>query len=485
MGDNTVITSTRDHATMLRIRRTVPPRTRPHLLLAALMAITASLAAQTSSPTLTTIDGYVTSVQSPTQLDVDTTHVVTSPTTIFGRTSKQDIATAADNVQIQLGDYVQISGILDKQTHLLHATSIYLRDLRAHDRDAISSTAVIDQVFESGSTPLIGADGYRIRISSSTQAVFSKEIQNLQRLHPGQWIRYEGHLDPQRIVQASKISFPVYKSGGWATNPSVVADPKLIVRARIPAAYQPAIAPGPMSQSDVEECLKDSLEVGPPRSKQKTRYSQIDTFFRASSDAALQARVCRIGLSLIPGYQRNLPDGDPNKIHFHFVALENEHVYNGVVPVDGLVFLTSRVTERLKSDDLLAAVIADGIAFQSERQLARIRELYKIELAPIIAGDVAGAFVPGLLLVPPIADALPEHKLSVALEEQRSRVALALLRDAGYNIDAAPEAWRLLAPTHLPIGTAQLKYPNRSNYQLDLIHKFYTGSDSNSPSSSR
>jgi hypothetical protein len=60
------------------------------------------------------------------------------------------------------------------------------------------------------------------------------------------------------------------------------------------------------------------------------------------------------------------------------------------------------------------------------------------------------------------------------MEEQRGRVALSLMEDAGYDPWQAPEAWRLLEPKKLPADLNSLKYPNRSGYQLGILNLQYS-----------
>ncbi len=59
------------------------------------------------------------------------------------------------------------------------------------------------------------------------------------------------------------------------------------------------------------------------------------------------------------------------------------------------------------------------------------------------------------------------------MEEQRARVALALMADAGYDPWQAPEAWRLLAPKKRPKDPDSLAYPERSGYQLRFLDQQY------------
>ena len=62
----------------------------------------------------------------------------------------------------------------------------------------------------------------------------------------------------------------------------------------------------------------DDIQVKFPKSgkKEKLRYSQSETLFRVIDSPSLQDRINRIDMSIIPAYQRALPDNDPSKINF-------------------------------------------------------------------------------------------------------------------------------------------------------------------------
>jgi hypothetical protein len=73
--------------------------------------------------------------------------------------------------------------------------------------------------------------------------------------------------------------------------------------------------------------------------------------------------------------------------------------------------------------------------------------------------------------------AMPNTKEQIQMEEQRGRIALALLADAGYDPRQAPEAWRLLDPKHAPADPSALAYPSRSGYQLGILNLQYKKAD--------
>lgn len=59
------------------------------------------------------------------------------------------------------------------------------------------------------------------------------------------------------------------------------------------------------------------------------------------------------------------------------------------------------------------------------------------------------------------------------LLEQRGRMLLGYMADAGYDPWQAPEAWRLLAPSRLPKDLSKLKYPAQSEYELGILQLEY------------
>jgi hypothetical protein len=114
--------------------------------------------------------------------------------------------------------------------------------------------------------------------------------------------------------------------------------------------------------------------------------------------------------------------------------------------------------------------MADGVAYNMQQQSARLitewRELYGAEIAASAAASFAGSMA---------VDELVGRKIETQMQEQRGRIALALLADAGYDPWQAPEAWRLLAPKHLPKDLDSLKYPNQSGYLLGILNLQYRG----------
>jgi hypothetical protein len=186
-------------------------------------------------------------------------------------------------------------------------------------------------------------------------------------------------------------------------------------------------------------------------------------------DQAMQERVRRVGMKVIPEYQKQLPDDSPSKIHFRIYVVDEPVFREDIECVEGLILVPRQVVERLASDDQLAAIMANGVAYSIEAQSARLRtEILEIEGAEF-AGDVVGGFVPGVNVGTVVGGLVANHEIEKRMREQAGRIALTLMADAGFDPRQAPEAWRLLAPKKLPKDLASLKYPSRAGYQMGIL----------------
>jgi len=190
------------------------------------------------------------------------------------------------------------------------------------------------------------------------------------------------------------------------------------------------------------------------------------------ADQPLQQRLHRIGMALIPAYQREMTDDNPSKIHFRFFAVDDNKLRSAGCLLDGAVLVSKQTIERL-NDNQLAAIAADGVACNLQRQAARTVVATRKELGFDIALDVAGAFVPGVGLAEMLSPGIFPDSNMAAMEEERLRIALALMHDAGFDPWQAPEAWRIAEPGKVPANPATLPYPDSSCYQLQILNLQY------------
>ena len=312
----------------------------------------------------------------------------------------------------------------------------------------ISGFGVIDCVITTGAEPVFRADGYALRLNSGTSVRFSGSLTSLSEVGTNIWVHYEGTRNQQGEIVLNAAEFIKPKLHKPKRNP------------KISVAQVTAFPRGSMIDFD-GSFQTDSYAHVPEDSGGPCGSG----WYPVPEDAALQERVRRIGASVVPQYQRDLPDDDPAKIPFRFYAIQEEHIRSGMGCDDGLVLVPASAVARMQNDSQLAAVLADGVSANLQQQNARLQ----LDMELIEAAGAIGVGFPAALTGETIASAV----LSRKMEEQRGRMALALMADAGFDPWQAPEAWRILALRQLPKNLSKLKYPARSQYQLEILQLQY------------
>jgi hypothetical protein len=312
----------------------------------------------------------------------------------------------------------------------------------------ISGFAVIDRVITTGATPVFRADGYTMRMNTGTAVRFLKAPASPSQVDTNLWVRYQGTRNEQGEVVLSAAEFIKPKLHKPKRDP------------KVSLAQVTTFPHGGMIDFD------GSFRTDQVKYRMEDAGGACGTrWYPVPENAALQERVRRVGVSVVPQYQRDLPDDDPAKMHFRFYAIEEEHIRSGMGCDDGLVLVPASVVARMQNDSQLAAVLADGVSANLQQQNARLQ----LDMELIEAAGAIGVGFPAALTGETIASAV----LSRKMEEQRGRMALALMADAGFDPWQAPEAWRILALRQLPKNLSKLKYPARSQYQLEILQLQY------------
>ena len=388
------------------------------------------------------VEGYITSVHLPESFDVNREKVLLSSSTGYGLFD--DKVTTTDSPlreAINTGAYVRVVGPYDDRHRITHAQQVFFRDGL---NKRLSGFGVIDHVVATSPDLVVQADGYRIRINGSTQTTFGAGLKALTDVAVNRWIHYDAKRDQDGTLLASSAGF-------YAPKP-----------ARIKAVKNLETYDYPVEMPDY-----DQHEDG------RVKINSLGGWHKIPADLALQDRVDRIGHHLIPEYQTTLPDDDPSKIHFRFVVIDAKSLRGVTYDLTGLVLIPETVVERLSNDDQLAALLADGVAYQLQRQGSAIVKENRYLAPVLIAGDTLGFLVPGVGTAALLVTNGAAHREAEAFMEQRARVALSLMADAGFDPHQAPEAWRITEPKHLPADQSTLKYPQISGYQLGILNLQY------------
>lgn len=395
------------------------------------------------------LEGYITAVHLPGGFDVNGKQVSINSATCYGLMDT-NVAFSDGSLrdEVNVGAYVRVVGTYDYGRKQTNATTVLFRDDR---NQKLVGSGVIIKVDLKSAEPIYQADGYIMRVPATAETSFEGDGKSLADVRPNTWVRYEGKRDNDGVLIASKIKF---------LNPR-----------RKPA-----------KKHDGGDELKREFEA-PDLNAHKDggiKFTRRGDWHTIPADPELQARIQRVGMRVVPEFQKRMAEDDPDKIAFSFWAVDDGNLRGEFCSSHGGLIVISRQTmERLQNDDQLAAVLADGVAYEIQREGAARLITDRRMLGADTASLAIFALSPGTGLLLGASGGLPSQKHEQhLLEEQRGRLALSLLADGGFDPRQAPEAWRLLEPKHLPADLNTLKYPNRSWYQLSFLNMQYPRSPS-------
>jgi len=395
------------------------------------------------------VQGYTTVAHPSSGFDVNGEHVATSPATRYklmgGKMNLIDIPARLP----QVGDYVWVVGSFDGQTGIAKAkTLIFRNDLN----ERLTGFAVIEKLIPGGAETVFEADGYHVRIVATTETSFRGDLKGIADVGANTWVRYTGKRDKSGVLLATKATF---------------------VPGKLKATKDDVVGLGR------EQMRFEAPDLANKRDG-RVNLEMFGGWRTVPADRELQERIGRVGMSVVPDYQKAMAEGDPHKIQFRFYGIYDEGLRAEFCSSQsGLILIPRQAVERLKNDSQLAAVLADGVAFTLQHQATRLSADVRIWLGEA-AGDAAlAAMSPWLAIDAAFGEVLtgahPNTKDQILAREQRERIALALMADAGYDPWQAPEAWRLLGPKRLPSDLNSLKYPDFSGYQLSILSLQYSG----------
>lgn len=439
--------------------------------------------------------GYITAVQAHggavTEFDVNAQHVRVSDSTLFGLIGSLSTTNAGPlRSALRVGAYVKVVGKTNGKTKTTIADRIYLRP----DWDAaLTGIGVIDKVLKPAPEPVFRADGYFVRITNSTQITFAPGVSSLQGVGVDSWVSFQGRQSPSGDLVASKAVFMPAQSTLYR---SMFGHKQNYAANLIPATEKNAPPPPEDRDSDGNQVADpESAPAIDPRTGMRVDFEKIlDKDGNLTQSAgirmgtlktwhlipaatpeqrAMQARVRRIGERLIPAYQKALAPDDPAKIRFQFYAVEDKGARADLCPSIGLILVPVQVIQRLQNDDQLAAVIAGGIAYNMQRQAARRAAWGRKIVGPAIAANLAVESIPFVNLVPILTERKAANALLLEQMEERGRISMGLLADAGYDPWQVAEAWRLLAPKHQPSKAASVAYNDYAGYLLSILNLEY------------
>ena len=320
---------------------------------------------------------------------------------------------------------------------------------RSNADQSVKAEGIIDRVIAPGSDPVFRAGGYTFRIVPTTEVRFGRSLWSLGEVETNTWASFEGKIDASGVIVATKAAFAKLKLPKSKPNPDAV---------------QVTTFP-PDSKVDGDR----GFAVGPSVFPQKDHGSWC-RWYDVTNNPVEQEHIRRLGIKLVPQYQRDLPADDPAKIPFRFYVVEEQAIRSAMFCANGLVLVPVEAVHRLQNEDQLAAVLADGIAGELQQQATDAHGFTLKDAAELAARGGLGFAgpVPAALGSAGSWAVLQKVNGNIA-EHERGRMALAFIADAGFDPRQAPEAWRLLAPGRLPKDLTKLKNPQRSLYLQNIL----------------
>lgn len=402
-----------------------------------------------------TVEGYITSIPSGGNFEVNGKPVVTTPQTVYKKhilAKNRDETTTDPSIAsaLAVGDAVQVFGKKDRHTHSIVASEIVLQQNAEHE----TGFAVVQQVVARSPQVIVEADGYYIAITAKTAMHNKPPLTAQTSVAPNIWIAYSGKWNKDGLVVADRAAYSQFVLSKRAKKMLNKSDGKFVA---------------PEYGSTAGENKKDG-EVEIPYIVTSSHKGKG----RVPADLALQQRVAQIGERLVPMCQKDLAKDDPQKIDFRFYAFDNKGLHHAVGSPDGLVIIPMQVVARLQNDDQVAAVLAEGIAQVLERQL--------LTAQPKRASAAAMIALGGMPFVGPLAGIAMEsgglyqmHNAGELMQLQSERVSLSLMHDAGYDVRQAPRAWQILSSRN---GKDSMKsaLSEQSAYLLSIIGLEYAHS---------
>ncbi len=437
--------------------------------------------------------GYITAVPAHTgdvsEFQINSIRVLVGNRTTFGLIGDQTTTTSGPlRNAMQPGAFVKVTGNLDKKHNTVTATIIYFRP----DWDKpLTGVGVIDKIIHSGAQPTVRADGYFLHFTSTSEVTLPDGIRSLQDITTNDWVNFQGKQDPSGVILVRKVVFLPPQSSQYR---SLFGKKKGYAPNMIPASgKKPQLAPPPDGNPNHASVLVEPT-INPQTGRREDFEKILDADGNLTQDAgirlsafdhwhavpattpadkALQARIHRIGERIVPAYQKALPATDPSKIRFEFYAFDDKRLRGVAYPSEGLILIPIQVVSRLQNDDQIAAILADGVAYNIQRQGARQVDAARKMLGPAIAANLMLQSIPFVNLVPILTESHMRQEMLLAQFEERGRIAMGLLSDAGYDPWQVPEAWRLLESKHAPKDASTLNYNDYAGYLLSVLNLEY------------
>jgi hypothetical protein len=168
--------------------------------------------------------------------------------------------------------------------------------------------------------------------------------------------------------------------------------------------------------------------------------------FKVLTDDNIQEYVNKLGQSLVPEYQKNLPDDDENKIPFRFVVIYEKDINAGAFAT-GTIIINHDVFNYIENEGQLVFLLSHEIAHATqEHSIRAINDKKKTRTFLKIGAIASYAMGYGLLARSfAITKQAMEAGYSRSVENQADRIGMATMIKYGYDPREAARVWKISA----------------------------------------
>ena len=476
-----------------------------------------------------TVDGFVTKVDSPTEFNIGSLRIIMNGKThcetetmqsfialkektfdgilahhyvaLQGYPVRKSASTiTCNNIQLNIGSRVHILGdiaSIDKGFSAAHVVAYLITihpiiaacNLGNHKWEGgalLEEKPHIDQIEHSWNVSM-WLDGYPMKLLPDAEVFFEPSdtqmsyrafglfesprigavniwhgfhISSANQWHPGVWIEYKG-------LGWYRGYMEVYRVRQWGNQ--VDAKEQRYLRQFSPVIKLPDY------QNHIPGVVKYS-------------YKNKENIFKILPDRIVQSFMARVGMTLVPQYQRDLPDSAATKIHFRFfvvqsneVALDNQMRRSDALSVllrpswheavvaspNGLIIVPVDMLAKLDSAAQLAAIFSHVITsvLQKHGYMEKHSRPYSRSI-----------------LCPEDTPDWGNYNFALEMNEQSMRIGIRQMYLAGYDIREAPFAWAVAQgkPVQNPIINS--KHPDKeipwyAAYAFNYISHYYSDVD--------
>lgn len=167
--------------------------------------------------------------------------------------------------------------------------------------------------------------------------------------------------------------------------------------------------------------------------------------YKVLNEREVQAYIERLGRSLIPSYQKELPEDDDNKIPFIFNVVYEKGIGATAYPT-GAIVVHHDVFNDLENEAQLAFILSHEISHATQEHSIRAINKDRGKRTGLFIGSIfAAAMGYGLLArALTLTQAAMESGYARNLENQADRMGLSYMLAAGYDLREAPRTWKVM-----------------------------------------